>query len=419
MPAPSTIYFPQVATAVWADWIEVVNVGTEEAHVTALARDQNGNAVWSASKRIVSFQCWLVPAEGQADKKGVEVSLEVSADQPILGERHCHHQSQVLDFPGAAVELDSAGTKLFFPEIASYIEDWIRFFNVGEADAIINLIGRDRSTGKVIQQLSGQAKPKGFWTVDDRQMGKLTGTLEVVSSQPIIGERHSHYQGGKTAIGQLAQVTEGREPAPSTIYFPQIAAGGWGDWVIVTNVNSHAQANLNALARDINGHMVWSGTKTLEPYQCWIVPVDGVADKKGDVSLEVSSDHGVLGERHCHNGSQILSFAGASPNLGSVGTRLFFPEIYSGAHDFFRFFNTGEADALITVVARDRNSARVVHQIQGRATPKGFWTVPDKSIKSATGTLEVISTQPVAGERHMHYQGGKTAISQLGQVIAL
>ena len=97
----------------------------------------------------------------------------------------------------------------------------------------------------------------------------------------------------------------------------------------------------------------------------------------------------------------------------------FFPEVYSGAHDFFRFFNVGEADALITVVARDRNSAQVVNQIQGRAVSKGFWTVPDESIKSVTGTLEVISTQPIVGERHMYYQGGKTAISQLGQVIAL
>ena len=155
MLAPSTIYFPQVARGGWADWVEVVNVGTEEANVTALARDQNGNAVWSVSKRIVSFQCWVVPVEGQANKKGVEVSLEVSADQPMLGERHCHHQSQVRDFPGAAIELDSAGTKLFFSEIASYIGDWIRFFNIGEADASVNLIGRDRSTGKVIQQLSG------------------------------------------------------------------------------------------------------------------------------------------------------------------------------------------------------------------------------------------------------------------------
>ena len=419
MPAPTKIYFPQVASGGWADWVEVVNVGAEEANITALARDQNGNVVWSSSKKIVPFQCWLVPVEGQADSRGVEVSLEVSSDQPILGERHCHYQSQVLDFPGAAVELDSAGTKLFFPEIASYIGDWIRFFNVGEADAIINLIGRDRSTGKVIQQLSGEAKPKGFWTVDDRHLGKLTGTLEVLSSQPVIGERHSHYQGGKTAIGQLAQITEGRQPAPTKIYFPQIAAGGWGDWVIVTNVSSHAKASLNAVARDINSNIIWSGAKVLEPYQCWIVPVDGTVDKKGDVSLEVSSDHGVLGERHCHSGSQILSFAGASSHLGSVGTRLFFPEVYSGAHDFFRFFNVGEADALITVVARDRNSAQVVNQIQGRAVSKGFWTVPDESIKNVTGTLEVISTQPIAGERHMHYQGGKTAISQLGQVIAL
>ena len=149
------------------------------------------------------------------------------------------------------------------------------------------MIGRDRSTGKVIQQLSGQTKPKGFWTVDDQLLGKLTGTLEVVSSQPIIGVRHSHCQGGQTAIGQLAQVTEGREPAPSAIYFPQIATEGWGDWVIVTNVGSYATANLNALARDINGKVVWSGTKILEPYQCWIVPVEGTADKKGNVSLEV------------------------------------------------------------------------------------------------------------------------------------
>ena len=142
----------------------------------------------------------------------------------------------------------------FFLKLLPILATGSGFFNIGEADAIINLIGRDRSTRKVIQQLSGQAKPKCFGTVDDQQLGKLTGTLEVVSSQPIIGERHSHYQGGKTAIGQLAQVTEGRKPALTAIYFPQIAAGGWGDWVIITNVSSHAKANLNALARDINGN---------------------------------------------------------------------------------------------------------------------------------------------------------------------
>ena len=120
MPAPTKIYFPQVAGGGWADWVEVVNVGVEETNITALARDQNGNAIWSSSKKNVSFQCWLVPPPGQADKKGMEVSLEASADQPILGARHCHYQSQVLGFAGAALELDSAGTKLFFPEIVSY-----------------------------------------------------------------------------------------------------------------------------------------------------------------------------------------------------------------------------------------------------------------------------------------------------------
>ena len=35
----------------------------------------------------------------------------------------------------------------------------------------------------------------------------------------------------------------------------------------------------------------------------------------------------------------------------------------------------------------------------------------------ATGTLEVLSTQAIVGERHMHYQGGKTTVGQFGQVI--
>ena len=417
MPAPNTIYFSQIAGGVWADWVEVVNVGTTQANVNAIARDAAGNAVWSATKTLTPFQCWVVPAEGQADKKG-EVSLEVSSNQPILGERHCHLGTQVLDFPGAALELDSVGTKLFFAEIASYIGDWIRFFNTGEADALVSLIGRDRSTGQVTQQFSGSIKPKGFWDMTDTQMKNITGTLEAVSTQPIVGERHSHYQGGQSAIGELAQVTEGRTPAPARIYFPQIAMGGWFDWVIVVNVSSQ-QSNLTAIARDINGNTVWTGSKVLGPYQCWVVPADGVADKQGDVSLEVSSPHGVLGERHCHSGSQVLSFAGAAPELGSVGTRLFFPEIYSEAYDFFRFLNVGEVDALINVVARDRNTGQVRTQLSGQAKPKGYWTVPDEAIKNVTGTLEVVSTQPIAGERHMHYQGGKTAISQLGQVIQL
>ena len=33
MPAPTKIYFPQVASGGWADWVEVVNVGAEEANI--------------------------------------------------------------------------------------------------------------------------------------------------------------------------------------------------------------------------------------------------------------------------------------------------------------------------------------------------------------------------------------------------
>lgn len=415
MPAPTKIYFTQIAAGQWADWVEVVNVGKQQARITAIARDENGGARWSTEKTIMPFQCWVVPAQGQADKQG-DVSLEITSDQPVLGERHCHSGTQVLDFPGAAVELDSGGTRLFFSEVASHIGDWIRFLNVGETDAVINVVARDRNTGRVVQQLSGRARPKGFWTLTDQQISAVTGTMEAVSTQPVVGERHSHYQGGKSAVGQLGQVLEGRMGPPTRIYFPQVAMGGWFDWIIVTNVGKQ-QATLTAIARDQNGGTIWTGEKTVSPYQCWVVPADGVADKKGDVSLEVRSPQPLVGERHCHSGSQVLSFPGAALELGTVGTRLFYPELYSGAYDWIRFMNVGEADALITVVARDRNSASVMKQISGRARPNGFWTVADHQIKSVTGSLEVISTQQIVGERHMHYQGGKTAISQLGQVI--
>ncbi len=415
MPAPTKVYFAQIAAGKWADWVEVVNVGKQQARITAIARDQNANAVWSAEKTLIPFQCWVVPVEGTADRRG-DVSLEIMSDQPVVGERHCHLGTQVLDFPGAAVEMDTAGTRLFFSEVASYIGDWLRFLNVGETDAVINIVARDRNTGRVVKQLSGRARPNGFWTMDDRQIRQVTGTLEAISTQPIVGERHSHYQGGKTAIGQLGQVLEGRMGPPTRIYFAQVAMGGWFDWIIVANIGKKRD-KLTAIARDVNGRTIWTGEKELNPYQCWVVPADGVADKKGDVSLEVRSPEPIVGERHCHSGSQVLSFPGAAVELGSVGTRLFYPELYSGAYDWLRFLNVGNADALITVVARDRNTARVLKQISGRARPNGFWTVSDNQIKSVTGTMEVISTQPIVGERHMHYQGGKTAISQLGQVI--
>jgi len=414
MPAPNRIYFPQIAAGGWRDWVEVVNVGPKEAKVTAIARDQNGKAVWSAEKSLIPFQCWVVPAEGVADRRG-DVSLQVMSDQPILGERHCHSGTQVLDFPGAAPELGTAGKRLFFSEVASYIGDFIRFLNLGEADAIVNVIAHDRNTGRVVGQFSGRIRPSGFWTLSDAQIRSVTGTLEVVSTQPIVGERHSHYQGGKSAVGQYGQVIDGSLGEPKRIFFGQIAPGQWYDWVILTNVGPK-EAKVTVIARDQNGKTVWSQDRTLRPFQCWVPPVDQ-AVKNIDVSLEVRSDQYIVGERHQHGGTQVLSFPGAALELGSVGKRLFFPEVYSGAYDWFRFLNVGEADAIITFVARDRNTAQIRHQFSGRARPMGFWTVPDDRLKDVTGTVEVVSTQPIVGERHMHYQGWKTAISQYGQVI--
>ena len=54
------------------------------------------------------------------------------------------------------------------------------------------------------------------WDIAEGQMGNVTGTVEVQSSQPIVGERHLHYQGGKTCVGQYGQVIS---DAPKNIIF--------------------------------------------------------------------------------------------------------------------------------------------------------------------------------------------------------
>ena len=57
-----------------------------------------------------------------------------------------------------------------------------------------------------------------------------------------------------------------------------------------------------------------------------------------------------------HKGTNILDFVGAAVEYETVSQRLFFPELVSGAWDWFRFLNVGEADALISLVIRNRNS---------------------------------------------------------------
>ena len=201
MPAPTTIYFAQIAAGAWNDWVRVVNISRERAKILALSRNQHGATVWSDEKEVGPFEAWHPPVEKKADARG-DVSLEVRSDKPIAGERHCRHDSQVLDFPGASRENRTVSTHLIFPELSADASDWIRMLNIGEAEAQIAVVLRD-TYGRVRKQLAGKANPYGWWTVTDANLGQVSGTLEIMSTQPIVAERHMHYQGGQTAVGQL------------------------------------------------------------------------------------------------------------------------------------------------------------------------------------------------------------------------
>jgi hypothetical protein len=198
------------------------------------------------------------------------------------------------------------------------------------------------------------------------------------------------------------------------IYFPQIAAGGWEDWVRVVNINTQP-ANVQAIARIAIGQIVWQTSITLQPFQTWVVPVDPVY-QLADVSLTVVSTLPIVGERHCHAGTEVLAFPGASPEMKTAGTRLFFPETVYGCSDNFRFLNITEYYAFVTVISRDINGF-TFKRFTGQIVPLGFWIFLDTDIGNVQGTLEVFSTQLVVGERHLHYGNG-VAVGQLGQVLS-
>jgi len=75
---------------------------------------------------------------------------------------------------------------------------------------MVNAIIRD-ANGNVVKQLSGQIKPFGFWTIRDEDTVNVSGTMEIMSTQLVVGERHLHY--GQqyhpgAAVGQLGQVLD-------------------------------------------------------------------------------------------------------------------------------------------------------------------------------------------------------------------
>ena len=48
--------------------------------------------------------------------------------------------------------------------------------------------------GDVTNQSQGTVKPFHCWDFDDNTLKNIVGTVEVISTQPVIAERHCHYQ---------------------------------------------------------------------------------------------------------------------------------------------------------------------------------------------------------------------------------
>jgi hypothetical protein len=415
MPAPTKIYFGQIASGQWLDWVQVVNVSNEDSNTIAIARNEKGETVWSGEKTLKPFQAWVIPVEPASVQQ--ELSLVVSSNKSVVGERHCHLGTEVLAFPGAAPELKSAGRRLFYPEIVAGCGDFFRVLNIGDQVALVNIIVRDIN-GKIVKQFGNQIPPLGFWSFTDNETGNVQGTLEIVSTQVIVSERHLHYGEAikGVALGQLGQVMD-VGTIPTKIYFAQIAAGTWGDWVQVIN-HSDEVAKATAVTRNEKGEATWSIEKALEPFQGWIVPADPVANQT-DFSLFVSADKHIIGERHCWLEKQMLPFPGACPEMGTAGRRLFFAELVAGSYDFFRVLNITDQISLVNVIARDTEGI-IVNQVSYQIPPFGYITVPDEATKNVQGTLEMLSTQIVVGERHLHYgqqYHPGVAIGQLGQII--
>jgi len=96
MPAPTKIYFGQIASQQWQDWVQVINVSNEDSQMMAIARNQKGETVWSGEKSLSPFQAWVVPVEPVSVNQ--ELSLVVSSNKPLVGERHCHLGTEVFGF---------------------------------------------------------------------------------------------------------------------------------------------------------------------------------------------------------------------------------------------------------------------------------------------------------------------------------
>ncbi len=406
MAGATTLYFPEVGPQ-WEDWVQVINVGTEETRVNIIARHaRNGQPTWSDEKEISPFECWTPNVEAIKENS----SMQFSADQPIVAERHMHKDPNILDFVGAAEEYETVGLRLFFPELVPGALDWFRFLNVGEADALVNIIVRNRR-GDTIKQHHHRIKPMCCWDISEGIMGNVRGTLEVQSTQPIVGERHLHYQSGKTCVGQYGQVIA---DAPRTLYFPETGPA-WRDWAIIVNVGRERGEVTLIAHEDGTGKPVNTMQRELDPFECWMPKMDDIKIKS---SVKITSEQPIVAERHMHSGTAIVDLPGASEEGGQVGIRLFFPEVASGAKDWFRFLNVGETNALVNIIVRNKKGD-IRRQLHRNIKPNCCADVDEAAMGNVRGSVEAQSTQPIVGERHLHYQSGHkgAVVGEYGIVI--
>ena len=407
MAGATTLYFPEVGPE-WHDWVQVINVSTESTRVTAVARHaENGNPTWSAEKTIGPFECWVPDVDSIKENS----SMQFSADQPIVAERHMHEGTKVLDFVGAAPEYGTVGQRLFFPELVSGAHDWFRVLNVGEADAHVNITVRNRN-GNVLRQRHHVIKPLCCWDLNEGVMGNVSGTVEMQSSQPIVSERHLHYQGGKTCVGQFGQVIS---DAPRTLFFPEVGPA-WEDWVVIVNVGREPAEITMVARKDDDAQSTWTKRHSpLGSFACWTPDMEDIKVKS---SVEVRSNQPVVAERHMQSGTAIIDLPGASAEGGHVGIRLFFPEVAAGARDWFRFLNVGEADAFINIIVRNKDGD-IHRQLHRQIKPLCCEDIDEGAMGQVHGTVEVQSTQPIVGERHLHYQTGHkgAVVGEYGVVI--
>lgn len=185
------LYFPQIITT-WNDWIEVINIGSGEARINIIGRNYNGKLIWKQESALFPLNSHIITLN---DVDENDISLQIISDQPLVGQRYIYSESGVTILLGASEQTKTVGKKYFLlSELLPDTVDWFRFLNVGEVDSKLYFVFRTNK-GEFITDRDFFLAPFCWWDVgqEERNIGGDTN-FEVVSSQPLIIERHIYYR---------------------------------------------------------------------------------------------------------------------------------------------------------------------------------------------------------------------------------